>query len=126
MGLFGSPTPALLIALPAIGDDAAHVLDTVRLSSTLDVQSAGRPDEYVVTHTLAGATFASFTTAGTAEVALTPLALPALTAYTAATTREGCWSSTTTASRCAWDASRAPASAPSPSRPVGCRPMRGA
>ena len=42
MGLFGSPTPALLVALPAIGDDAAHVLDTVRLSSTLDVQSAGR------------------------------------------------------------------------------------
>ena len=62
MGLFGSPTPALLIALPAIGDDAAHVLDTVRLTSTLDVQSAGRPDEYVVTHTLAGAGFTSFTT----------------------------------------------------------------
>ena len=62
MGLFGSPTPALLIALPAIGDDAAHVLDTVRLSSTLDVQSAGRPDEYVVTHTLAGARFTSFAT----------------------------------------------------------------
>jgi hypothetical protein len=89
MGLFGSPTPALLLALPAIGDDAAHVLDTVRLSSTLDLQSAGRPDEYVATHTLAGATFASFTTAGTAEVALTPLALPALTAYPAATTRDG-------------------------------------
>ena len=89
MGLFGSPTPALLVALPAIGDDAAHVLDTVTLSSTLDVQSAGRPDEYVVTHTLAGARFTSFTTAGTAEVALTPLALPALTAYPAATTRDG-------------------------------------
>jgi hypothetical protein len=89
MGLFGSPTPALLLALPAIGNDAAHVLDTVRLSSTLDLQSAGRPDEYVATHTLAGAVFASFTTAGTGAVALTPLALPALTAYPAATTRDG-------------------------------------
>jgi len=89
MGLFGSPTPALLIALPAIGDDAAHVLDTVRLSSTLDVQSAGRADEYVVTHTLAGARFTSFTTGETGEVALTPLALPALTAYTTAITRDG-------------------------------------
>ncbi len=89
MGLFGSPTPALLIALPAIGDDAAHVLDTVRLSSTLEVQTAGRPDEYVVTHTLAGARFMSFATRETAEVALTPLALPALTAYTTAITRDG-------------------------------------
>jgi len=53
------------------------------------VQSAGRADEYVVTHTLAGATFTAFTTAGAAEVALTPLALPALTAYPAATTRDG-------------------------------------
>jgi len=89
MGLFGSPTPALLIALPAIGADAAHVLDTVTLSSSLEVQSAGRPDEYVATHTLAGATFTSFTSRGSAEVALTPLALPALTSYPAATTRDG-------------------------------------
>jgi hypothetical protein len=89
MGLFGSPTPALVIALPAIGDDAAHVLETVRLSSTLDVQSAGRPDEYVVTHTLAGARFRSFATGQTGDVALTPLALPALTAYTTAITRDG-------------------------------------
>jgi hypothetical protein len=89
MGLFGSPTPALLVALPAIGDDAAHVLDTVRLSSTLDVQPAARPDEYVVTHTLAGARFKSFTTADSGEVALTPLALPALTAYPTAITRDG-------------------------------------
>ena len=52
-----APTPPLLVALPAIGVDAAHVLDSVELGSTLDVQATGRPDEFVVTHRLDSATF---------------------------------------------------------------------
>jgi hypothetical protein len=87
MGLFGSPTPPLLIALPAIGDDAAHTLDHFTLASTLVVQSAGRPGEYVVTHTLDGARFDS-SVMENAEVRLAPLALPVMTAYTTATTRD--------------------------------------
>jgi hypothetical protein len=89
MGLFGTPTPALVVALPAIGEDAVHLLDRFRLSSTLDVQSAGRPDEYVVTHTLLGARFGPPAIAGTAQVDFAQLALPALTAYATATTRDG-------------------------------------
>jgi hypothetical protein len=87
MGLFGAPTPALVVALPAIGADAGHVLDRVDLTSSLVVRSTGHPDEYVVTHVLTGARF------GSEVVTLASLALPALTAYTTATT--------ITASRCA-------------------------
>src|SRR5262245_30539828 len=88
MGLYGIPTPQLVIALPAIGNDAAHLLDTFRLLSTLELASAGRPDEYVATHTLVGAVFTSSAPAG-AEVSIAPLALPAATAYTTAITRDG-------------------------------------
>jgi hypothetical protein len=83
MGLFGAPTPALVVALPAIGADAGHVLDRVDLTSSLVVRSTGHPDEYVVTHVLTGARF------GSEVVTLASLALPALTAYTTATTRDG-------------------------------------
>jgi hypothetical protein len=89
MGLFGSPTPALVVALPAIGNDAAHVLDHVRLVSKLDVQSGGRPEEYLVTHTLVDAGFTSSVDPYGAEVMLTSLALPSLSAYTPAVTRDG-------------------------------------
>jgi hypothetical protein len=88
MGLYGSPTPPLVIALPAIGNDAAHLLDTFKLLSMLEVASAGRPDEYVATHTLVGAVFTSSAPAD-AEVSIAPLALPATTAYTTAITRDG-------------------------------------
>jgi len=83
MGLFGPLTPPLVVALPAIGADAAHVLDRVDLTSSLTVLSTGRPDEYVVTHVLTGARF------GSEVVSLATLALPALTAYTTGTTRDG-------------------------------------
>ena len=56
-GLFGTPAPSLVVTLPAIAVDAAHILDSVTLESTLDVQAAGRPDEFIVTHTLDSATF---------------------------------------------------------------------
>ena len=87
MGLYGTPTPPLVIALPAIGNDAGHLLDTFNLLSTLEVASAGRPDEYIATHTLVGAAFTS-SVAG-AQVSIAPLALPATTAYTTAITRDG-------------------------------------
>jgi hypothetical protein len=87
LGLFGTPTPALIVALPAIGEDAAHMLDSVQLGSTLIVQPSGRVDEYVVTHTLDTASFRSPLT--TVDVPLAPLGLPALTAYTTAVTRDG-------------------------------------
>jgi hypothetical protein len=83
MGLFGSPTPALVVALPAIGADAAHALDGADMTSSLDVRPSGRADEYVVTHVLTSARF------GSATVTLATLALPALTAYTTAITRDG-------------------------------------
>jgi len=88
MGLFGTPTPALLVALPAIGNDAAHVLDALTLISLLDVQPTGRADEYVVSHTLQNGLVKG---SGMAEarVDLSTLALPALTAFTTATARDG-------------------------------------
>ena len=86
MGLFGSPTPPLVVALPAIGNDAARVFDSVDLTSRLDVRSAGRPDEYVVTHTLLDA---GFGIGATATVELAQLALPAATVYTTAVMRDG-------------------------------------
>ena len=87
LGLFGNPTPPLVVALPAIGDAAAHVLDDVWLGSTLDVQSAGPPGQYLIKHTLVSAPFAvSATGVPAATVTLAPLALPVLTAYPTATT----------------------------------------
>jgi hypothetical protein len=94
MGLFGSPAPPLLVALPAIGTEAAHVLDRPQLHSVLTIGAAGPPDQYAVMHTLTSVTFESYktnptATTTTADVDLVPLALPALTAYASATTRDG-------------------------------------
>jgi hypothetical protein len=93
LALFGTPTPPLLVALPTIADDAVHILDGMTLSSTLTVQPAGRPGGYLITHTLNSALMKlKLKDKGvdmSADVALPPLALPALTAYTTATTRDG-------------------------------------
>jgi hypothetical protein len=89
LGLFGTPTPPLIVALPAIGHDAAHMIDSVQLGSTLTVQSSGSPDQYIVTHTLDSAYFPSSLTTEMVNVPLVPLALPALTAYTTAFTKDG-------------------------------------
>ena len=86
-GMFGSPKPALIAALPAISADAAHVLDALGLLSTLDVRAGAQADHYLVTHTLTDARFSL--SGGAAVVPLLPLALPSLTANTAAITRDG-------------------------------------
>ena len=87
MGMFGSPKPALIAALPAISDDAAHALDALELLSTLDVRAGAQANQYLITHTLTDARFSLG--GGAADVPLTPLALPSLTAYTTAITRDG-------------------------------------
>jgi hypothetical protein len=87
LGMFGTPKPALIAALPAISADAAHVLDAPVLISTLSVHAGVQANQYLITHTL---TDARFTLGGrTADVLLLPLALPNLTAHTAAITRDG-------------------------------------
>ena len=87
LGMFGSPKPALVAALPAIADDAAHVLDGPALLSTLDVRAGAQANQYLITHTLTDARFAL--SGGAADVPLIPLALPSLTAHTTAITRDG-------------------------------------
>ena len=85
-GLFGSPTPAPLLALPGIAADAASILSSVRLASTLAVAPATQPGTYAVTHTLQAALFGP---AWTVSVLLAPLGLPVLQAVTSATIENG-------------------------------------
>ena len=87
LGLFGSPLPAALAALPAVADDAAHILDRMNLKSVLEVGPGGTAASYIVTHTLASASFGP--TTAQVEAPLAPLALPILTAYTTASTSDG-------------------------------------
>jgi hypothetical protein len=54
-GLFGSPTPPAVVALPAIAADAASLLAGVRFTSLLAVAPGSRPGSYLVTHTLQAA-----------------------------------------------------------------------
>jgi hypothetical protein len=96
LGLFGSPLPQRIVMLPAVADDAAHILDQVILSSTLDVSPGDRPDRFIVTHTLTSATFSGDATNPlvlgppmTKNVPLQPLGLPVLTAQATATTQGG-------------------------------------
>ena len=81
LGLFGSPLPAPVAALPAIADDAASLLDSVRLLSTLAVQPSSTATSYVVTHTLSEAQLGP----AAATVSLASLGLPTLEAFAAAT-----------------------------------------
>jgi len=84
LGLFGSPTPAALVALPAIAADATTLLDAVTLQSVLTIQPSSVAGDYLVTHTLATAVFGP--PDGPGAVLLAKLGLPTLTAYAAATT----------------------------------------
>lgn len=86
LGLFGSPTPAALLALPAIAADAAALLDTMTLQSVLTIQPSSIPGGYVVTHTLASAVFGQPN--GPGVVPLAPLGLPTLTATAPATAND--------------------------------------
>jgi hypothetical protein len=82
LGLFGSPLPAPVAALPAIADDAASLLDSVRLLSTLAVQPSSDATSYVVTHTL---TTAELGPSESTSVQLASLGLPTLQAFASAT-----------------------------------------
>jgi hypothetical protein len=87
LGLFGSPTPPALLALPAIAADASGLLDTVTLQSILTIQPSSVGGGYLVTHTLSSAVFGQPN--GPGAVPLAPLGLPILTAYTTATANDG-------------------------------------
>jgi hypothetical protein len=81
MGLFGSPLPAPVAALPSIANDAASLLDSVRLFSTLAVEQSSTATSYVVTHTLSEAQLGP----EAATVSLALLGLPTLQAFASAT-----------------------------------------
>jgi len=82
LGLFGSPTPAQLVALPAIAADAASILDGFQLVSQLTVAAGGTAGSYAVTHLL---TEAQFGRDSQVAVRLGSLGLPTLQAFTSAT-----------------------------------------
>jgi hypothetical protein len=86
-GLYGSPLPEAIASLPAIANDAAHILDRLSLASTFDIRAGVAPSSYLITHTLLSATLGpendSF------AVKLGPLGLPVLEARATAAIREG-------------------------------------
>jgi hypothetical protein len=82
LGLFGSPTPAQLVALPAIATDAAAIFDSFQLVSQLTVAPGGTAGSYAVTHLLTGAAFGR---SSQVSVTLASLGLPVLNAFTSAT-----------------------------------------
>jgi hypothetical protein len=59
LGLYGTPRPAVLVDLPAIANDAAHLFDHIKLASTLQLEPEGTPSTYTVTHRLVSAEFAN-------------------------------------------------------------------
>jgi hypothetical protein len=83
-GLFGSPLPPALIHLEAAADDAAHLLDELKLRSTLEIRD-GALGDYAVTHTLTEIAFAL--PGATTDVTLLPLGLPILSTLTTGTVR---------------------------------------
>jgi len=96
MGLYGSPLPQPIVALPAIAADAAHILDVVTLISNLDVSAGDRPDRFFITHTLETANFSGYNLTMDPNaiiphdaVTLESLGLPVLDAQTTATTADG-------------------------------------
>jgi hypothetical protein len=87
LGLFGSPTPPALLALPAVAADAGSLLDAVTLQSVLAIEPSEVAGEYLVTHTLSTAVFGP--PAGAGAVTLAALGLPILTATTTASDDDG-------------------------------------
>jgi len=57
LGLFGSPKPTLLVSLPAIANDAAHLFEQITVASTLVVEPDSPLGRYSITHTLTSAFF---------------------------------------------------------------------
>jgi hypothetical protein len=82
LGLYGTPLPAAVASLPAVGNDAAHILDRLSLTSTLEVRAGVAPSTYLLTHTLTSATFGPRNQGF--EVILAPLGLPVLEAHATA------------------------------------------
>jgi hypothetical protein len=82
LGLFGSPTPMQLVALPAIAADAVALFDTFQLVSQLTVAPGGTAGSYAVTHLLTGAELGP---ASQVPVTLASLGLPILQGFTSAT-----------------------------------------
>ena len=85
LGLFGAPLPARVAELPAIANDATHLLDQLTLVSTLVIQPGSAAGNFVASHTLDSAQV------GPAKlpVTLAPLALPILSASASATATAG-------------------------------------
>jgi hypothetical protein len=87
LGLFGSPTPPALLALPSIAAEAGALLDAVTLQSVLTIAPSSVAGGYLVTHTLTSAVFGAPN--GPGVVGLAQLGLPILTAYATATANDG-------------------------------------
>jgi hypothetical protein len=86
LGLYGAPLPAPIVALPAVANDAAHLLDQVQLTSTFAIQPGSAPSSYLLTHTLETASFGP--PSGSPTVTnLLQLGIPVLSTTTSATTQ---------------------------------------
>jgi hypothetical protein len=86
LGLFGTPGSPAIAALPDVAADAASILQTVQLSSSLDIVPGSQPGTYVLTHTLESAQFGP---GFQVSVALAPLGLPILQAITSGSIAQG-------------------------------------
>jgi hypothetical protein len=87
MELFATPAPPLLAGLPALGDEAARLLQTLELRSTLTIERTSTADRYQATHRLTGA---AFPMAHPAIIDLVGIGAPALEArFVTATTHDG-------------------------------------
>ncbi|HXU83658.1 MAG TPA: hypothetical protein VN914_19830 [Polyangia bacterium] len=85
--LWASPTPPLVSALPSLGDEAARLLDSLELHSTLTIERTSTPDRYQIDHRL---TAASFPMASPNNIDLVGIGAPALEArFVTGTVREG-------------------------------------
>jgi hypothetical protein len=85
LDLFGAPLPARIAELPAIADDATHILDQLTLVSALVIQPGSAADNFVATHTLDSAQVGP----NKLRVTLAPLGLPILSASAPATAAAG-------------------------------------
>jgi hypothetical protein len=84
--LFPMPSPPLVQGLPALSDEAAHLLQALELRSTLSIEDTSTAGRYLVDHRLTGA---SFPMAHPANIDLVGIGAPALEArFVTATTRD--------------------------------------
>jgi hypothetical protein len=87
MELFPTPAPPLVEGLRALGDEAARLLQTLELRSSLTIERTSTADQYQATHRLTGA---AFPMAHPATIDLVGIGAPALEArFVTASTRDG-------------------------------------